>query len=431
MFWNNLPDNSIRWFLAWKSNVYHWVVILWTPDTEKLAISVRNQIQELLNMRHWIDSEHIRVEVLKKYKTFGSGEMNPDFIGSVRWQHVYVISDVHWDYQPNDGRTLSLNDKWMHDKHLLSAALHHWAASVNFVSLAFPFARQDVPTKGTHEAPLYQEEAQSIAKKTWSWGYVITLDPHTTIPVFKGTNAIFLQVWWAIDKIIKMTSIQPRLAPTDQWWDKKITAITNDLWLQKIYVLKWRDYSQKSKVDRVDVFDLDNSIEWNDILVHDDIIDSWGTLVKVLREILKRKPKSVTVFCSHGIYTKNAIEDLEQVIRESNWIIKKVYTTNSIRRSWLPKFIEQIDATNIVANTILTIYKRLSLNRNDAEDYTLSKGMFLDTTPQLLDWSNIPQDELLQKILSTPELLNLILQTAADSTWNWKDEKEKKKKKKK
>ena len=66
-----------------------------------------------------------------------------------------------------------------------------------------------------------------------------------------------------------------------------------------------------------------------------------------------------------------AKERLWELIKKSKWVIEKIYVTNSIYRDWLPDFVEQIDDSQIIANTITSIYKGTGVDRNDAKDYTL------------------------------------------------------------
>jgi len=157
------------------------------------------------------------------------------------------------------------------------------------------------------------------------------------------------------------------LSGADQWWDKKVSGIAKEYWLQKIIVIKDRDYSKKNSVNTIDIY---WDIEWKDILIHDDILDTWWTLCSLLEEMLKKKPKSINIAITHWQFNGEAFEKLEKIIKKSEWIIEKVYITNSINKSNLPEYVEVINTDDIIANNIFSIFQWLPIKRDNDKNYS-------------------------------------------------------------
>jgi len=75
-------------------------------------------------------------------------------------------------------------------------------------------------------------------------------------------------------------------------------------------------------------------------------------MAKLLEEMLLKKPKSINVVVSHGMFNGKAYEKLTGVIRQSNGVIQNIYSSNSINKENTPDFIKTINMKNILANTI-------------------------------------------------------------------------------
>lgn len=374
------PDeNLLRKFVEWK-DIQTGLHLIATPDTKEIVELVVMKVQKLLDLANKNSprvnlKEEVTSEKLNEYTQFSWEEMISKFKKSVRWKKVFFFSDPSWDYQPEWKQKLSLNDKLFHDILTLSAIRLHWADKTNLIIPCLPYARQDDMTPKERQPASLGVVADMISKYTWKDGYVITADVHnkpTTSSAFKDTKYINLYTRWFIDECIeKIWKEEVILSSADQWWDKKISAIAKESKLKNIIVLKTRDYSKQSEwnstVDDINVF---WDVEWKDILIHDDMLDTGWTMCKLIEELLKRNPKSINVATTHGMFNWKAIEKLQKVRDESKWIFEKIYITNSINKKWLPDFIETIDISTIIANNIVRIYKWLWVDRNDNTDYT-------------------------------------------------------------
>lgn len=70
--------------------------------------------------------------------------------------------------------------------------------------------------------------------------------------------------------------------------------------------------------------DLVGSVEGSDVIIVDDIIDTGGTLCEAAHELKKYGAKRVYAFATHGLFSKDAREKIE------NSPLELVVVTNTI-----------------------------------------------------------------------------------------------------
>lgn len=366
-------------FVKGKETNTFWLHLVATPDTEKLAREVQTQIQAILDLARKNDSsiwenETVTVDVIPAYESFECGESISTLTESVRWKHVYLFSDPSGDFESADWviRKNDLDKKLMHDLLLLASIRDNGAASTNLVQACVPYARQDKTTPRKRQTASIDVIWEWISNITERNGYCINIDIHNPASksAFKWTNFINLYTWWFVEEAIRRSGLTRQsltLSWADQWGAKTTAAIAKALELKHINVIKDRDYSIPNSVDEIEVY---WDVEWRDVVIHDDMLDTWGTMEKLIEEIIQRKPKSITVAITHGMLNGKAIERLTRIKEKYPDIIKKVFITDSINKLDLPDFIEVIGLKNILANTITGIYKWLWVDRWDNEDYS-------------------------------------------------------------
>lgn len=397
-----------------KNKEYSWLHFIGTPDTKMIVENTRDITQRLLNIRQeWGRREEVTMEILPWYKQFADESAISTLEKRVRGKHVYLFSDPHGDFnskrkleakiieeirswlKPDDKGNISvdmldtflkawwnnigelvslarsLNDKVANDLFTLEAIQSNGAETTNLVMLAMAFGRQDRPTSGKRQPHTFDLVWRWISNMTRSKGYVIDLDLHNPASesALQWTQFINLYTGWFIEKCLESMQKDKaniRLSSADQWGDKKIEWIAKDKKLWHITVIKTRDYSKENTVKWTKFI---GDIKWKDILIHDDIIDTGGTLCSLLEQMLERQPKSINIAITHWMFHGKAYERLQKVIENSNGIIEKVYVTNSINKENLPEYVTQIDTSNILANTIMGVHTREGVNRDDDTDY--------------------------------------------------------------
>jgi len=113
----------------------------------------------------------------------------------------------------------------------------------------------------------------------------------------------------------------------DQGGDKKISGIAKDLHLDYCNVIKKRATLIANKVEEIRVY---GDIENKDILIHDDILDTGGSLVTLIDELQKQHPRSINIAITHGMFNKNAIEKLQELHNQK--LFEYIYVTNAVYR---------------------------------------------------------------------------------------------------
>lgn len=356
-----------------------------TPDTDSLMWSVKGKVQTMLNIVQWNSGSPriITSQTFPQYEQFANGESIAT-LNSVRWRHVYYFSDPHGNATSINPKTglaepRGLNDRLMHDMLTLGALQENWARTVNLVLLDMPYGRQDKATPGKRQAASLDRVGQWLSEITGTNGYIITTDLHNPASKssFRGTNFINLYSGWFLMQVVgeeqkAHPDLRPILLPADQGWDKKIGNIAQEYGLKYGMSIKMRDYSTTNSVDSVTVT---GDIEWKDVFIHDDILDTGGTLVKLLEEVIAKNPRSISVCITHGLFNGEALAKLSSMLIKHGNIIRWVYVTDSVYRENLKEYewIKRLSNDNIVSNTIFSIYQWLPINRWDAEDYLVGR----------------------------------------------------------
>jgi ribose-phosphate pyrophosphokinase len=362
--------------------------IIWTDETKILSEKIVSKLNKNLSIDipKWIlnvieknmmqinkslNCEIITInwafEVSKEiigYDKFANEETKIVFNESVRGKHVYLVCDVNWKI--NSSKT-TFNDKLQQAQLILHTAKKHGAKTINVIFTCFPYSRQDKPTQAWLKDRAKREASSTqfvveILEMLWI-DYCITIDIHNTATTnaFKQTNFVNLYTWWFVQEVInKINKSDIVLSWTDEWCIKKTEAICKDLKLKNIVVLKTRDYSQKSVVTESRIF---WDIEWKNVVIHDDILDTWWSLVSLIEEMKKKNPTSINIAITHWRFNDNAIEKLTKIHDE--WMFENIYVTNTVYRENLPDFVKVVDASNIFANTITSIFQWESINYNN------------------------------------------------------------------
>ena len=369
-------SSDLSRFVSWKEVSTFWLQLIWTPDTEKLVLATAEQIQKILNlwMENWYPrarDEVVSTMIFDSYWHFKCWESISSLKKSVRWKHNYLFSDPSGNFKADE---YSLNDKLLSDLFLLNSIKDNGARTSNAVVPCMPYARQDKTTPKKRQSASIDLLWDWFSRITWENWYVIDMQLHnpTSKSAFRGTQFIDLYSGWMVEKVISELKLQRTntiLSPADQWWLKTVEAIAKDVEVANIVVIKGRDYTKQNTVDKIEVF---WNIEWRDVIIFDDMLDTGWTMAKLLEEMLNKNPKSINVIVSHGMFNGEAYEILSEVIEKSKWVIQNIYISDSINKVNPPDFVKILSMKNLLANTITWIYKWFSVDRGDNKDYALT-----------------------------------------------------------
>ena len=337
------------------------IIIIGTDDRKDLVGSVRSKLSLLL----WYE---IKSEIIS-YDFFANGECKLEIINTVRWHHVYLISDINSNSIIKNSSVPSFSDRKEFSELILDTANKYWAETINIISTCFPYARQDKPNYYWNQewAPRKPWWARRIAR-TYENMWIkncITIDIHNpaTGDQFEHTKFTNLGTGWIIDQVIQLEQLDKyntTLSGTDEWSYKKVSAIAKDLQLKTTVTFKSRDYSQSDSIEEILIY---GDIENRDIIVYDDMIDTASTLIKLLEKLQTMKPKKVIVVATHGMFNNNAYQLIENAI--CKWLLDKIYVTNTIYRTDSNDCIHTIDISTILAHTLSSITNNTWIHHNN------------------------------------------------------------------
>lgn len=341
-------------FLSMKEKLH----IIGTQDTKSLVNSIVGIIQN--DLQDAISHEHV------DYKEFANGEIQVVLDKSVRGKHVYVVWDINGNQNVADFK-IKYNDRLMQVLLILQCAKNHGAKTINLIPTCFPYSRQDKPIQWGLKERVSREPSSAqfmidIFQDLLNTDYCITIDVHNPAVMnnSRKTNFVNLYTWWFVQQVIRDSQKENVvLSPMDEWWLKKVSSISKDLELDYLTVLKKRDYSKPNAVEEVFVH---GNAEWKNIMIHDDMLDTWGSLVKLIEELYKKNPQSINIAVTHGMFNKDAINKLSKLYHEHKF--ENIYITNTVHRETYPEFVKVIDAAPIFADAIKNIFMWGSINYN-------------------------------------------------------------------
>lgn len=344
------------------------LMLVWTPDTEQRIKMIQTHLFDTLG-------EQVDVEIIP-FKLFKDNSPDPELLQSARGKHVYVYADVESNYVASNAGYLDPSSRYMFTRGILNILSNYWAKTINVIFPNYPYARSDKWEKIWAEStqkrkPLY---AQIVASDMKAHGvdYVITLDIHNTATLALywwewkwGVKPINIPHSWVIQKAVHMNNLQDKdyeMGSTDEGGTTKIQKLAEDLSKNHYIAIKARDNRIANTVSKLEIYPWAAELTGKDIVVYDDMIDTWWTLVSAVEKLHIYSPHSIIVVASHGLFNWDAIQKLQKLYDDKK--IEKVYITDSVYRENLPSCIEIIGTDEIIARQIARKAKWLSLDPN-------------------------------------------------------------------
>lgn len=240
--------------------------------------------------------------------TFPGGEQQitlPDFNSHIKIDHIDIIAQL-------------ITSKDVMDLVLIKDALESkYNANIDLHLGYMPYARQD----------RIANDGESLAARAFArlinslhFNNVIVLDPHSEIGVSYLHNVVIIDQLTMLMQSYAYKSIINKevlvVAP-----DKGSTQKVLDIVLEKPFIqgFKFRD----TKTGKLSGFGYDGDVEGKDLLIIDDICDGGGTFLGLTKELLDGGAKSVSLYVTHGIFSKGL-----DILLDNG--IDHIYTTNSL-----------------------------------------------------------------------------------------------------
>lgn len=177
-----------------------------------------------------------------------------------------------------------------------------------------PYARQDKEIKNDATFALH-----SFAKilNSLEFETVEILDPHSDMALHLIENSIATYPLEKVHEVIKECEATTVCYPDSGAYKKYLVAY-NDLPTAYVFGKKVRDQST-GLITSYELIGLDENIKDQNVLIVDDICDGGATFTILAKDLLAKGAKSVSLFVTHGIFSKGL-----RVLLESG--IKRVYT---------------------------------------------------------------------------------------------------------
>lgn len=337
------------------------ILLVSSPETAEKV----NQIKEHLST---ILTQSVATYEIP-YNTFSDSAHNTEFKTKICGKHVFIYADCY-----SDDPSWDLPSKYMFTRQLLSACQSNRVASNNIIYPCYPYSRsdkeEDVWWNGWNKivsimAPRVLDDAHRHWVETFT-----TLDIHNQAVLSRGwiktpnqiTNLGYRRM---IDYALKqLDPTNTEIGSTDEWWTKKISGLAQVLGLNNYIAFKSRDNTVANSVKQLFVEKWFAEIAWKDIIVYDDMIDTWWTICLAVEQLKKKWAKSITIVSPHWMFNNDAIEKLERLY--TAWDIRSIIISDTITRSSLPSWITVLKTNRLFANTIASLLNEQEVNINDA-----------------------------------------------------------------
>lgn len=268
---------------------------------------------------------------------------------NVRDEDVFII-------QTGCGGFENLNDYLMELLLMIHACTQASARSITAVIPNFPYARQD--RKDKSRVPI---SAKLIANLLTVAGcnHVITMDLHAS--QIQGFFSIPVDNLYAEPNVLKWIkdnykdiSNEIMMVSPDAGGAKRVASLADKLDTQFALIHK-----ERAKANEVSKMVLVGDVKNKSCILVDDMADTCGTLCKASDILLSEGAKEVIAIVTHGIFSSNAIERL------NNSSLKKVICTNSMPLSdhvSQCKILEILDISGILAEAIRRLHNGESIS---------------------------------------------------------------------
>jgi ribose-phosphate pyrophosphokinase len=286
-------------------------------------------------------ADYLKIPLGKvELKKFSNGETYARFDENIRGRDVFLVQSLYG----------SINDYLMELLIMLDAAKRASAARVTPVIPHYAYARQD--WKAASREPITAKLVADLLSAAGA-DRVICLDLHSE--QIQGFFNIPVDVLTALPKFLKMVEKQKTLdsvvlAP-DAGSAKKSTKAARILGIGLAIANK-----RRPKHGEAEVVSLIGDVKGKDCFVFEDMVDTGGTIRAAADAVKKAGAKSVTVCATHGIFSGNALEKIE----ESE--IDKVIVSNSIPQEAKSKKLEVIDVSDLLGESIRRIHNNESIS---------------------------------------------------------------------
>lgn len=271
---------------------------------------------------------------------FKDGEILPRFEKSIRNQEIYLVQSGN------------SSDSIVETMLVLDAA-KRCGAKVNLICSYYPYSRQD---KVDHIRSSIGSAAIARVFETFDLNRIICLDLHNSAiqGFFSKAEVVHLngsKIF--VDYFKKLNLDDITILSPDQGGMVRATRFAKFFDNCQIAVINKR----RVKPNEVHSMELVGNVKDRNVIIIDDMCDTAGTLKKAAELIFENGAKSIYAVATHGIFSGNAIENIE-----TSKLTKMVVSDSiDLSEKKSPK-IDVISCAGLIANCIDRLDKKISID---------------------------------------------------------------------
>jgi ribose-phosphate pyrophosphokinase len=289
---------------------------------------------------------------------FSNTECRVEILENVRKCDIFIIQSG----SANDNNTI--NDIIMETMIIIDACKRSDAKTITLIMAFYPYCRQD--KKDRPRAPISGKVVATMLEAV-GINRLIVMDLHAgqiqgffNIPVdnLYSTNIIkdYLNSTIPILNNGEYVLISP-----DEGAIKRTKLLAERLKLKMMIMHKERDHSKKSVVEKSILIGDNEYIKDKTCIILDDMVDTFGTIIKAAETLNEYGVKDIIVVATHGILSGPAIERLN----ESKYIKKLIVSNTLPQKDNIIKSdkIEIFDISDIFSKAINCIITGESISK--------------------------------------------------------------------
>ncbi len=291
---------------------------------------------------------------------FANSEFRPRIQESVRTKDIFILQTGGYFDKKN---LKSANDYLMEIYILAKTLKRSDAKTINLIVPFFPYSRED-----KKDSEIGSISARDVADLFEFSGInrVITFDLHS--PQIQGFFQIpcdNLQTTHLIEKYLRQKFFENNknyrdeyiLVAPDEGAFKRTKELAQLLKLPFVTLSKQRDYSKKNVVEKMVLIGDKEQLKNKNVIVMDDIIDTFGTINKSSKILAQNGASGLIVVATHGIFSSSAIELINK-----NDFVKFVLVSDSIPQQNHLKISSKIEVFSLASVISYTIKRIMNNN---------------------------------------------------------------------
>lgn len=270
---------------------------------------------------------------------FSDGELFIRFDESVRGQTVFLIAKVHIPYENFFEMLLTVD-----------AARRSSAKEVVLVVPYLPHSRQE--RRDNQRTSISSRMIADIVQLVGA-DRIITLDLHTNAieGFYKVPMDPLSSLRLFVDHIKKLNPKDLCLCSPDFGGIKRIKQYKKHIDADMVVINK-----ERLKPNQVTHMEIIGEVSGKNVVIIDDLVDTAGTLCKAADLLIESGAKTVCAYCTHGVLSGSALENL------TNSKIQKLYISDTVIEYVDHPKIEIVSCAELLAKAIDHLITNKSLS---------------------------------------------------------------------